>query len=203
VANYGINFRATSGYVTDGANETYSLGEATATRGGLTFGWGSDQNSVCRDRSSTNDRRLAGILFRGNSAGSVITFTITLPSTGEWIIRAAFGDASSTQQQYVTFWDNTTSFASFSNIATGANEFADATGVVRTAAAWPGSNASISRTFTTTTFKIDIGDPSGTDGENTSIAHIYIEEASAGVGLGRNQLVHRFSSQAAARGSFF
>ena len=174
MANYGINFRASSGYVTDGANETYSLGEASVTRGGLTFGWGSDNSVTTRDRSSSGDRRLAGILFRGNGAGSVITFTITLPSTGDWIIRPGFGPATSTQQQYVTFRDNTTSFASFSNIATGANEFADATGVVRTAAAWPGSNASISRTFTTTTFKIDIGDPAGLDGEHTTISHIYI-----------------------------
>ena len=178
MANYGINVRATSGYVTDGSGETYSLGEAyPTTRGGLTFGWDANLTSASRDRNAGNDRRLAGIIFWSNGAGYVKTFRIDLPSTGDWIIRAAFGDASATQQHYVSFRDNATTFASFSNVATGANEFADASGVVRTHAAWPGSNASISRTFGSTSFFIDIGDPSGTDGENTAFAHIYIEEA--------------------------
>jgi hypothetical protein len=178
MANYGINFRSTSGYVTDGSGETYSLGEAyPTTRGGLTFGWDSDRTSASRDRNAGNDRRMAGIIFLSNGFGSVATFRIDLPSTGDWIIRAAFGDATNAQTQYVSFRDNATTFASFSNVDSNSNEFIDASGVLRTHAAWPGSNASISHTFGSTSFFIDIGDPSGTDGNSTTIAHIYIEEA--------------------------
>ena len=180
MTTYGFNFRATSGFVTDGASETYSLGAAyPETRNGITFGWDSDRSANSRDRSTANTN-LAGIVFYPNgSAGPFPKFRIDLPSTGSWDIRAAFGDATSAQTQYMRLMDNATTFATYTNVATNSNEFVDATGVVRTAAAWPGSNAVLTRSFGSTTFYIEIGDPSSIGGNNSTIAFVSVTSVAA------------------------
>ena len=74
----GINFRATAGFVTDGAGETYSLGEAyPVTRGGQTFGFDANITADARDRGGTSVNKLAGKV-----AAPSRTFRWDLPSTG-------------------------------------------------------------------------------------------------------------------------
>lgn len=184
MAIYKINFRETAGYVTDGADSTYCIGETSRTALGLTFGFASDISSGTgtnnvrnRTTGSPNNPELSGMAFKGNSPGSHQTFTVTLPSTGAWRIRAAFGDAGNAQTIHVLMKDNTTTFATISNKATAVNEFVDATGVVRTASAWSGSNAYVDQTFASTTFNIEIGD-GASDGLSTCIAHLVLESLS-------------------------
>ena len=95
----GINFRATSGYVTDGTDETYCLGQDDpypVSRGGATFGWVTTYGDMKRDRNSSLDRRLAGQNQNPNS-GSQIEFQLDLDPAYTYTVRVALGDASSNQ----------------------------------------------------------------------------------------------------------
>ena len=184
MATYAFNFRQTSGGIsplTDGANTTYVLATDTSatTRNGITFQWDSGNPPDSRDRLTTGDARLAGINFRSNAGGEAF-FKVTLPSTGDVTIRAAFGDGTGAQTQYVRFKEGTTTYATISAVASSSNEFVDASGVLRTTqATWISSNASISRTFTTTDFRVYVGDPASAGGNNTSIAHLFIDIAAS------------------------
>lgn len=185
MANYGFNFRATVSAgispLTDGTGQTYVLHtETSATRNGITFGWDAATALDSRDRLTTGDVRMAGMNFTGN-ASTERYFGVTLPATGDWIIRAAFGDGTAGQTQYVRFKEGTTTFATITNIGSASNGFVDAAGTAHaTQAAWISSNASISRTFTTTSLRVYIGDPAALGGNNTTIAHLYIEQVGGG-----------------------
>src|SRR5262245_61944068 len=167
----GINFRATSGYVTDGTGETYSLGEAyPTTRGGATFGWVVDNTANSRDRDNTNDRRLAGINFT-NSGGRY--FQIDLPAAGTYQVYAAAGDAGSGGNGALwDFCDTNAVLASLTGDLIAQNEFKDGSDVQRTAAAWPGSNAPVTLTFSTTAFRLKLRTPAT---NNNVIAHLRIQ----------------------------
>lgn len=91
MATYGFNFRATSGYVTDPANTTYSIGDTyPQTRNGITFGWtGSPAAPTTRNRSTTVNAKVAGINFA--AAASPLTFRIDLPAAGSYDIGCALG----------------------------------------------------------------------------------------------------------------
>lgn len=189
-----FNFRATSGYVTDGAGETYVLGETSSqTRDGWTFQWNTC-GDCARDRS-TSVAKFAGVNKRAND-GTQNTFTVTLHSTGEKTIRAAFGDATNAGSPvYAYFYDNTTLIASVvvTPNATSANEYIDATGVLRTAANWDANNVAITHTFASTTFKLVIGSSTAQTGE-TRISHLQILDGGASSGnnnylyaIGENQ----------------
>lgn len=181
--DFKANFRATSGYVTDGAGETYVLGETSSqTRDGWTFQWNTC-GDCARDRS-TSIPKFAGVNKRSND-GTQNTFTVTLHSTGEKTIRAAFGDATgSGSPTYAYFYDNVTLIASveITPNSTSANTFLDATGVLRTAAAWDTDNVEITHTFTSTTFKLVIGSAGAQSGE-TRISHLQILDGVAASGL--------------------
>lgn len=152
----GINFRATSGYVTDGAGETYSLGEAyPTTRGGYTFGWDVGITAMSRDRNAAVDRRLAGVI---SVAPNQRTFRLDLPSTGTYQVCIGMGDYSySTSEYYFQLLDNTTAFATRDD-ATGltANQFSDSNGNEYNAATWPGSHTCVERTFTSTILNVKV-----------------------------------------------
>lgn len=170
----GINFRATSGYVTDGANESFENAGTLyprTTAQGNTVGWEQAVGNL-RDRSSSVDRRLAGI----NYINSQSDYRIDLPSAGSYTIRAAFGDMSSVNDTLWSLLDTTTSLATLAtgtNVASGS--FKDATDTVRTAAAWPGSNASITKTFSTTICRFR-----GAAAAANIISHVYVEAAAGG-----------------------
>lgn len=178
----GINFRATSGYVTDGSGEDAELNASgtanypRTTAQGNTVGWettGSDYQT--RNRNSSNDRRLAGIHFKNSGAHD---YRMDLASTGDKLLRIAVGDQNySRSNQQVEIFDTNSSLGTlFAAATTGAaNSFLDAAGNVRTAAAWPGANSSVTKTFTTTICRVRIG-----DGSNIShVAHLYVEDAAA------------------------
>jgi hypothetical protein len=176
VADVGINFRATSGYVTDGAGETYDLGNAyPQTRGGVTFGWADDRSGSSRDRNSGNDRRLAGLVF-ANTTGTY--WRLDLPSAGTYDIYCACGDASATGSAEWLLQDTTTTFKTLTDTSVAANSFVDATDVELTHANWPGSNAPTQRVFSTTQLRFQ---PNNSNNERLS--HVRFADAAVGGGF--------------------
>lgn len=177
----GINFRATSGYVTDGTDETYCLADSyPTTRGGVTFGWTTIDADAARDRDSALDRRLAGVNKSSNS-GTQANFQIDLSSSGTKTVCLALGEGVfDWDYQYLQILDNVTSKVVIdkSTPQTGMPKFYDAEGTLHTGAAWPGSNVCVSVEFASTTMNVKIGTPSAQTG-NSSIAHISVTDASS------------------------
>lgn len=173
----GVNFRASSGYVSDSAGHTYSLGEAyPTTRGGLTFGFGSNISSNTRDRNAGIDSRLAGIAFMSNS-GSATTFTLDLPSgAGTYRVRLALGDAGASQTIYCLVKDGATTRATIGPTTTSTAEcFLDTTGTQHNSAAnWVSSNSTSDIVFSGSTLTLELGGTGGGSG-NTAIAHVSVE----------------------------
>lgn len=179
MAQVGINIRATAGYVTDGTNEDYSLG-GTASRSlnGFSWLWDQSMTGASRDRSSSApySPNLAGVVFRSNTSSTPPwpQLRITLPATGQYQIRIAAGDATNAQNQYFRLIESTTTFATVTNASTPAGSFADATGAVYTGANWSSSNTAVTRTFTSTDFRIEIGDPTGSGANSSTLAHVFV-----------------------------
>lgn len=176
-----FNFRATSGYVTDGVKEIYVLGETSSqTRKGRTFQW--DVCGDCsRDRSTGVGSRFAGVNKRSND-GTQNTWTLTLPETGYYEIRAALGDATNTASPtYAYFYDDATLIDDIVGVTaspTTADYYIDATGVTLANAAWDAGNTAITHNFASTTFKLVIGSPGVETGE-TRVAHLQITKVDA------------------------
>lgn len=166
----GFNFRATSGYVVDGADETYVIATDTypTTRNGVTFGWEDTANLENRDRTTSQDRRLAGINF--TSTGSIDRFRVDLPATGTYIIRLALGDTVAQSTAKVEIKDNITSLFIIGPHAVTGTKYWDASDVERTAAAWPTDNISVQQTFGSMIFRAHLGNSTGV----SPLAHIYI-----------------------------
>jgi hypothetical protein len=173
----GINFRSTSGYVTDGADEDAETGTTAnyprTTAQGNTVGF-EQASSYRADIDSARDRRLAGL------AGTISNFEyrIDLPSAGSYNVRFAGGDNSGFGAgAYCDVKDTTTSLGVIVNdtpVSTGT--MVDATNTEYTFAAWPGSNTAASLTFSTNICRFHIGNNSF----DKLVSHIYIE-AAAGV----------------------
>ena len=174
----GINFRATAGYVTDGANEygetSTTANYPTTSTQGNNVGWETAPSGT-RDRNNALDVRLAGIHFGDNA--TLRDYRIDLSGTGSWISRIAAGDAASNQECKMELFDTSSSLGVLCNQNVVAGNFADATDVELTAANWPGSNASATDTFTTTICRFRMGGNAG--GGNAAIAHVYVESAAA------------------------
>lgn len=173
MADLSINFRATSGYVTDLGIETYDLGVVyPVTRGGFTFGWSLDNTANARDRNAGIDRRLAGLNQRANTTNPNESWRLDLPATGSYTVEAALGDASNTQTEFVVVSDNTTTKKTISNVDLASGSFLDESGVSRTTANWPTLNVAETYSFASTILKFLIGDPAFAAGSSTCIAHI-------------------------------
>lgn len=174
----GINFRATLGFVTDGTNESLEnaangsgISYPRTTAQGNTVGWESPVGNI-RDRTTGNDRRLAGINFTGAVGWA---FRFDLPSPGTYNVRAAFGDASSVNPTAYSLVDTSTVLAVLcTGTNNNANSFKDANNIEWTAAAWPASNTARTATFASTICRIRSDDA----GANL-IAHVYVESAAA------------------------
>lgn len=180
--NIGINFRLTSGYVSDPTDTTYCIGDAypttratVGTGQNVTFGWPSSLGANCRDRSTGVDARLAG----QNQPTSDSNFRIDLPAPGVWTVNLAVGDAGGVK---TAFWDildsdGSTVLASMADTLTTSGQWFDATGVNRTSSSdWVSNNASINVTLSGTTmyFRSKIG------AQSAVIAHIRLYQASSG-----------------------
>lgn len=178
----GINFRDSSGYVTDGTDETYCLGEGDAyptTRAGVDFGWNSINGDAGRDRDSGVDRRLAGRNGQENT-GTQAEFQLDLPQAGDYNIRLALGDATGTEnyQRVDIYDDSTLLFSIVDTDGTTGGTFDDATGTNYSAANWPGSNTAVTHTFATTTLILKLGSTSA-QANTSTIAHLFVELAAA------------------------
>ena len=175
----GINFRATAGYVTDGANEHGEIATTanypTTSAQGNNVGWETAPSGT-RDRDNAIDVRLAGIHYGDNA--TLRDYRIDLSGTGSWVSRLASGDATSTQVNKVELFDTSSSLGVLCDQAVTGGNFADATDVELSAANWPGTNASVTDTFTTTICRFRLGGQSG--GGNWVFAHVYIESAGGG-----------------------
>ena len=185
-----INFRGSSGYVTDASDETYSLGEAYPTTrspsggGSYTFGWNGDNSANTRDRDSSNDRRLAGINFT-NAAGK--HFQIDLPAAGTYKVYVAAGDVNSGNGALWDLCDTTTVLASLTKDGLNANEFVDATDTILTHSTWPGSNTPLTLTFATTAFRLKLSAPATS---NNVIAHLRIESVETRTPRRKPRILH-------------
>ncbi len=174
----GVNFRATSGYVADGTNYDHDLLNGTGTADypitsaqGNNIGWETGGGTYqSRDRNSGNDARLAGITFQNSNTD--ITFRVDLPSTGNYKIGLAAGDANYAAPVPVDLYDTLSNLASLSTGSTsGSNHFKDATNTDYSAASWPGSQTIVQYTFATTICRWTlIG-----NGSTSRISSIYVE----------------------------
>lgn len=176
----GINFRATAGYVTDGANQTYCLGTSDTypqPRGGATFGYTSVNGDASRDRSTGVDVRLAGQNQQPND-GTQSVWKLDLTTSGPKTICLALGDENSTQgYQYIQVLDDTTVLFTITDTDGTANDkFDDANGTEWSGSAWPGSNTCRTVTFATTTLVFKLGATSSQSGSST-IAHLSVTDA--------------------------
>lgn len=185
MAYYGVNFRTTAAFVTDGTNEVYEDGSYPYpwTHGVLTHGRGSVVPSY-RDRVNTNDRRIAGMNY--NAAGSPFQETIDLPDgAGDYDIWLAAGDASSVMQCHVILKDGATTLATITGTPSASNNFIDANGVNRSAATWPtyayggASAATGARRITMTGTALTVIVATGGSG-NIAIAHIGFQKVVSG-----------------------
>ncbi len=153
--SYGFNFRATSGFVTDNAGETYSLGVTyPETRNGITFGWDTDITGQARDRNSGVDRRFAGLNQQANS-GVTVVFRIDLPATGNYDVSFALGDVSGGQYIDAEVGDNGSYVTIADQVGVLADNYVDATGVTRTSNAdWISNQVARNQTFASTILQL-------------------------------------------------
>lgn len=148
----GVAFRATSGYVTDGADDwgetATTANYPTTTPQGNNVGWETAPSGT-RDRDSGIDARLAGIHFA--AFFTPFTYRFDLDSTGEKSIRCAAGDATSNNSIGVEVFDTSSSLGVLvTDLFASAGNFDDAADAAYSAANWPGSNSPVTKTFTTT-----------------------------------------------------
>lgn len=179
----GIDFRATSGYVTDPAGCTYHLDETyPVTRGGATFGMDTGLGAAnSRDRSTLVDPRLAGIVFR---ASTTAFFRLDLDATGSCSVHLALGDATGSNPVNWVLKDNTTTLVTYSG--TASLSFQDALGNSYNAAAWPGSEQATVQTFASTILKLQANSAGG----NNVVAHV---RAVTGGGAAAAPWAYRFT----------
>lgn len=181
----GINFRATTGYVTDGTNEDYEIGSGSGaanyprtTAQGNSVGWETTSSTYNeRNRNSGNDRRLAGCHFNGSSGA--FDYRVDLSAAGDWDVRLAMGDASYAQGAACELFDTSSSLGTLSSGSTSASQrFKDATGTEYTNATWPGSNTAVTKTFSTTICRFRTAGV----GVTANIAHLSLTAAAAAGG---------------------
>ena len=174
----GISFRATSGYVTDNAGDTYSLGEAyPTTRGGLTFGFDTNNTANTRNRnSSAGYERIAGMAF-----GTSRVFEVDLPAAGTYDLYLGIGDDGSAWSVNMDIKDNTTTLFNVTASASAGN-IADANGTVTTDTGWisASSGRGVKRTVTFASTKLKIAYAA----TGFSIAHVAWEGVGATVNAG-------------------
>lgn len=180
----GINFRVTSGFVTDGTGDTYEINDTLdyprTTPQGVAVGWEQSISSG-RDRNSGIDARLAGLALSSSSTnGGVQNFRIDLDASGSHDITVAAGDGSYTTHVKVELFDGTTSLGVLvpAGSTSAGNKFFDATGTEYSAAAWPGSNTAVTKTFAGTICRFRVGD--GTN--SCAIAHVAVTTAASASG---------------------
>lgn len=175
----GFNFRSTSAYVTDPADTQFVGMELyPTTANGATFGWNSANGLSVRNRSTAYDPRIAGVVFRSNSAASY--FRVDLPAPGEYDITIALGDVGSTQTgQYGRILDDATVLATLgANQSSSNTTLYDATNVQVSRTVFFDQHTKLRATFASPIFIFQLG--GGGYGVNDALAHIAIESVASG-----------------------
>src|SRR5262245_53098670 len=185
-SDIGFNFRSTHGYITppeeSSGTETYMVGTGDTnagiypiTRSGATFGY----ETTCADRADRTtsvDRRLAGINYTTNDGSSQRIFRVDLPAAGLYRIHIALGDVTAQGYQYLEVRDNvSTLFGVTDATGTAGSEYIDATGIKRSAANWPSLEASVDANFASTILRVRFGSPTAQSG-STTLAHFRVHE---------------------------
>lgn len=177
----GLNFRSTSGYVSNGTGETHVLVDTyPTTRSGLTFGYTSTTGLVQRDRSASIDRRIAGMHF-GAAAGR--TFRFDLPSgAGTYRVRVLFGDNDAGWSHQCVIKDGAggSTLATITGTTSSGARWLDADGTTTITAANVAADAfgDIELTFTASLAEFVLGN--GTNSPHSTIAHIALEPVAGG-----------------------
>lgn len=176
----GIDFRGTSGYVSDPSGCTYNLGEAyPVVRGGFTSGWSSVVNITAQDLDNTLDARIAG--FNYFPGGTNSTFQIDLASSGS--VAVAMGARQNPiYDGTIVVKDNTTTLFTVTASGSGtAGHIHDANDADFTLAAWPAGQTANTQTFSTTTLKALVTGISS----YCTISHIRATQAAANLNTAR------------------
>jgi len=161
MATYGFEFRATSGYVSTGANHTYVVGETSSqTRNGITFYWSSGTvGTADRNASVPPGPELAGVNYAG-PGGATAIFSVTLPSIGLKNIRFALGDPWNVAFALlkVVIRDNGGSplLTIGPQTPSGNTHVIDATGVSLTKDNWAANNLPTQVMFNTSAFTLEL-----------------------------------------------
>lgn len=168
----GFNFRFSSGYVTDGANETYVVFVSSypTTRNGFTFGW--TVGPTLSNDVSTTYPRLAG--YNGAAVGD--TWQLDLPAAGAVTVHLALGSAGGggCATETVALKDNATTLHTYGPFdATVVDRLMDANDVQHTSSAnWIANETGATFTFATTTLKLVFSSCTGV------IAHLRVVQSS-------------------------
>jgi hypothetical protein len=178
--NKGFNFRGTSGFVADGPNCTYVVGDQyPTTRNGCTFGWSAPVFASV-DANGSVDARLAGY----NDVHDGKYFQVDLAVAGDTTVVLAAGDSSgaSSGTYYAIIKDGTVQLQNASG-SVNANEFFDANGATWAVTDWPTQNTSYDGTFATLSLRI-----SCLVGGTLKLAHLFIagQEPPTGAGTSRS-----------------
>lgn len=182
-----VNFRSTVGYRSDDGADAYIETGANAypypSGLGYDVGWESPSGSFTYENNSTGGDPRTGGAVRA-PAWTVNNYRIELPSSGDYDISLALGTlATSPAAVYSELYDNTTKFGSTIGLDTSVSNgsFYDASGVERTSSAsWVTDEVRVSRTFTSTTFKLKV-----LGGGNAKlVAHIGVYPVGGGVEQG-------------------
>ncbi len=172
MTDIGINFRATAGYVTDGAGETHCLNDAyPKTRGGVTFGWSGTVSP--RDRSTGVDVRLAGTNFSDESP--VRTFRLDITAGNHDITFAAGEPVYDPSPQWIDMKDDTTRIFLIDDVDPGGGgSHVDAEGTGHATADWPSNNVPVNHTFVSTILRFEQanGDPGYTNTAHVALAEV-------------------------------
>lgn len=178
--DYGIDFRASSGYATDPVNCTYALATDLYTgsviRGGMTFGalngWGAQD----RDSNNALDGRLAGVWF--NQDGTTNDFRLDLPNTNPAVVHLAIGYQFGTFSLQADVRDGNGSLFTVGPTSVASARFMDANGVVHTSGAnWVANETG--RAVTPTTSYLILRFAAST---TSIIAHFRVTESGGGGG---------------------
>lgn len=196
--DFGVAFRATAGFVTDGVLDDYNLAEAyPVNRKGFTHGWVSTTGLTKVDGSPAGfgglgvDPRIAGGNINSNT-GTQSYFRVDLPSPGLWSVEFGFGYPGISGSNRASFrgsiHDDTTLLYTLpphvqeigdGRVESPSNKQAGgaagvgfphpAAGFYQT---WPSSHAAHQFTMTTSTFILRLGSTTNIGGIS-SVAYIH------------------------------
>lgn len=182
-----VDFRATSGFVTDPADSTYSLcntdGSSVRWRGGATFWWSAVYADAERDRNAAaSDKRFAGLCQRTNTGTQAVFNLYVLPGT--YTVCVPMGDIDNNQAyQYVTIYDNTTLRGTMDDSSgTTTGNFDDSTGTEYSVANYYSSGTCFTGvSLASGLFVMKVGTPGAQTGQST-VSHVTLTAGAAATG---------------------